>query len=121
MTSECFIRRSDTIESVLCGLLFPTEFSIKDKVQHWVRVFSGFDKVEIKALEKILEQKQRYDANSCLSRLQHLISLPDFYLWSLMNYKLIFRRFLLGLQVTARDAEVSVAQADVSGSQTVKK
>lgn len=51
--------RSDTIESVLCGLLFPIEFSIKDKVQHWVRVFSGFDKVEVKALEKILEQKQR--------------------------------------------------------------
>ncbi|KAG6641941.1 sister chromatid cohesion protein PDS5 homolog B-like [Carya illinoinensis] len=51
--------RSDIIESVLCGSLFPTESSIKDKVQHWVRVFSGFDKVEVKALEKILEQKQR--------------------------------------------------------------
>lgn len=51
--------RSDTIESVLCETLFPTEFSIKDKVKHWVRVFSGFDKVEVKALEKILEQKQR--------------------------------------------------------------
>ncbi|GAV59827.1 hypothetical protein CFOL_v3_03358 [Cephalotus follicularis] len=51
--------RSDTIESVLSGSLFPTEFSIKEKVKHWVRVFSGFDKVEVKALERILEQKQR--------------------------------------------------------------
>lgn len=74
-TSLC---RSDTIESVLCGLLFPIEFSIKDKVQHWVRVFSGFDKVEVKALEKILEQKQRYRVNSWLARLQLLISLKTF-------------------------------------------
>ncbi|KAM1033682.1 hypothetical protein FF1_037151 [Malus domestica] len=51
--------RSDTIESVLCESLFPTNFSVKDKVKHWVRVFSSFDKVEVKALEKILEQKQR--------------------------------------------------------------
>ncbi|KAL5574829.1 hypothetical protein UlMin_016528 [Ulmus minor] len=51
--------RSDVIESVLCGSLFPNEFSIKDKVRHWVRLFSVFDKVEIKALEKVLEQKQR--------------------------------------------------------------
>ncbi|KAM1124110.1 sister chromatid cohesion protein PDS5 homolog A [Malus sylvestris] len=51
--------RSDTIENVLCESLFPPNFSLKDKVKHWVRVFSGFDKVEVKALEKILEQKQR--------------------------------------------------------------
>ncbi|KAK0598612.1 hypothetical protein LWI29_036294 [Acer saccharum] len=51
--------RSDTIDSVLCGSLFPTEFSVKDRVGHWVRVFSGFDRIEMKALEKILEQKQR--------------------------------------------------------------
>ncbi|XP_040362062.1 sister chromatid cohesion protein PDS5 homolog B isoform X1 [Rosa chinensis] len=51
--------RSDTIENVLCESLFPTDFSTKDKVKHWVRVFSVFDKVEVKALEKILEQKQR--------------------------------------------------------------
>ena len=52
------------IELVLCETLFPTEFSIKDKVKHWVRVFSGFDKVEVKALEKILEQKQRSVSNA---------------------------------------------------------
>ncbi|XP_010243945.1 PREDICTED: sister chromatid cohesion protein PDS5 homolog A-like isoform X2 [Nelumbo nucifera] len=51
--------RSETIEVVLCESLFPTEFSIKDKVKHWVKIFPGFDKVEVKALEKILEQRQR--------------------------------------------------------------
>jgi sister-chromatid-cohesion protein PDS5 len=57
--------RSDTIESVLCGSLFPIESSVKDKVKHWVRIFSGFDKVEVRALEKILEQKQRYVIEMC--------------------------------------------------------
>ncbi|KAL2495632.1 hypothetical protein Fot_39389 [Forsythia ovata] len=51
--------RSDTIEPILCLSLFPTDFSVKDKVTNWVRIFSGFDKIEVKALEKILEQKQR--------------------------------------------------------------
>ncbi|GMY36602.1 sister chromatid cohesion protein PDS5 homolog A isoform X4 [Fagus crenata] len=51
--------RSDTIELVLSGSLFPIESSVKEIVKHWVRVFSGFDKVEVKALERILEQKQR--------------------------------------------------------------
>jgi len=51
--------RSDMIESVLCGSVFPVEFSTSDIVKHWVEIFSGFDKVEVKALEKILEQKQR--------------------------------------------------------------
>lgn len=52
--------RSDIIESILCGSLFPSEFSINDIVKRWVEIFSGFDKVEVKALEKILEKKQRY-------------------------------------------------------------
>lgn len=39
---------------------FPSEFSIKDRAKHWVRSFSGFDKIETKALEQILLQKQRY-------------------------------------------------------------
>lgn len=51
--------RSESIELILCGSLFPPEFSVKDKVKHWVTVFSGFDKVEVKALELILMQKQR--------------------------------------------------------------
>ncbi|XP_019440010.1 PREDICTED: sister chromatid cohesion protein PDS5 homolog A-B [Lupinus angustifolius] len=51
--------RPDIIESVLCGSLFPSEFSVNYMVKHWVDIFSGFDKVEFKALEKIMEQKQR--------------------------------------------------------------
>ncbi|KAJ6756804.1 ANDROGEN INDUCED INHIBITOR OF PROLIFERATION AS3 / PDS5-RELATED [Salix purpurea] len=51
--------RSDAIESVLCGSLFQTEFAVKDRSKYWVRIFSVIDKVEVKALEKILEQKQR--------------------------------------------------------------
>ncbi|XP_042029643.1 sister chromatid cohesion protein PDS5 homolog B-like isoform X1 [Salvia splendens] len=51
--------RSDTIEPILSLNLFPTNFPVKDKVKKWVSIFSGLDKVEVKALEKILEQKQR--------------------------------------------------------------
>ena len=47
--------RYDIIESVLCGSLFPVEFSISDIVKHWIGIFSRFDKVEVKALENILE------------------------------------------------------------------
>ncbi|KAL5972453.1 hypothetical protein ACLOJK_041708 [Asimina triloba] len=51
--------RFETIESILCGSLHPSEFSVKDKVKHWIAVFSAFEKVDIKALEKLLAQKQR--------------------------------------------------------------
>ncbi|CAA7407780.1 unnamed protein product [Spirodela intermedia] len=51
--------RSEDIESILCGSLFPPEFNTKEKVKHWVTIFSGFDKTEVKALEQILMQKQR--------------------------------------------------------------
>eukprot|EP00268_Persea_americana_P056177 TRINITY_DN6598_c0_g1_i2.p1 TRINITY_DN6598_c0_g1~~TRINITY_DN6598_c0_g1_i2.p1 ORF type:complete len:1598 (+),score=356.34 TRINITY_DN6598_c0_g1_i2:124-4917(+) len=51
--------RSETIEAVLCGSLSPTEFSVKDKVKLWVTVLCVFEKVDTKALEKLLVQKQR--------------------------------------------------------------
>ncbi|GAB2298992.1 hypothetical protein Dimus_033068 [Dionaea muscipula] len=51
--------RSDAIESIISGPLFPSEFNVQDLVNQWVRIFSGLDKVEVKALEKIMEQKQR--------------------------------------------------------------
>ncbi|CAA2991927.1 sister chromatid cohesion PDS5 homolog B-like [Olea europaea subsp. europaea] len=51
--------RSDTIETLLYLSLFPTDFSVKNKVANWVRIFSGFEKAEVRALEMILEQKQR--------------------------------------------------------------
>ncbi|CAM0914059.1 unnamed protein product [Alopecurus aequalis] len=51
--------RPESIESVLCGSLFPPEFPIKERVKHWVTAVTHFDKVEMKALEQILLQKQR--------------------------------------------------------------
>ncbi|XP_018439839.1 sister chromatid cohesion protein PDS5 homolog A isoform X2 [Raphanus sativus] len=51
--------RSDTIEYTLCSSLFPSDISVRDKVKHWIDIFSGFDNVETKAFEKILEQRQR--------------------------------------------------------------
>ncbi|KAI3499028.1 hypothetical protein L1887_34820 [Cichorium endivia] len=49
----------DTVENILSTSLFPVEISVKDKVKNWVKLFSEFDKVEVNALEKILEQRQR--------------------------------------------------------------
>ncbi|URE34813.1 Sister chromatid cohesion protein PDS5 [Musa troglodytarum] len=46
--------RSEAIELILCGSLFPPEFSVKDRVKYWVTTFSVFDKFEVKALEQIL-------------------------------------------------------------------
>ncbi|KAF6166516.1 hypothetical protein GIB67_005378 [Kingdonia uniflora] len=51
--------RPETIEVVMFRPLLPTEFSTRDIVKHWIAIFSRFDKVEVKALEKIMEQKQR--------------------------------------------------------------
>ncbi|KAF6145104.1 hypothetical protein GIB67_013455 [Kingdonia uniflora] len=51
--------RPETIEVVMFRSLLPTEFSTREIVKHWIAIFSGFDKVEVKALEKIMEQKQR--------------------------------------------------------------
>lgn len=55
-----FFCRPEMIELTLCGFLFPPEFSINDRLKHWATVFRGFDKVEVKALEQILVQKQRF-------------------------------------------------------------
>lgn len=57
------------MESILCLSLFPSEFSARDKVKNWVRSFTLFDKVEVKALEKILEQKQRLNIAAFTLRL----------------------------------------------------
>lgn len=59
--------RSDAIESILCGSLFPAEFAVKEIVGLWIRIFAGLDKFEVKALEKILEQKQRLQQNAEVS------------------------------------------------------
>ena len=52
------------MEPILSLSLFPSEFPVEHKVKNWVRSFGGFDKVEVKALEKILEQKQRFDIHT---------------------------------------------------------
>ncbi|XP_023738214.1 sister chromatid cohesion protein PDS5 homolog A isoform X1 [Lactuca sativa] len=49
----------NTIEHILSSSLFPVELSVKDKVKNWVKLFSKFDKVEVNALEMILEERQR--------------------------------------------------------------
>ncbi|KAL4585339.1 hypothetical protein LXL04_009957 [Taraxacum kok-saghyz] len=49
----------DTVEYILSTSLFPVEISVKDKVKNWVKLYSKFDKVEVNALEKILEQRER--------------------------------------------------------------
>ncbi|KAF0904436.1 hypothetical protein E2562_034511 [Oryza meyeriana var. granulata] len=51
--------RPESIESILCGSLFPPEFPTKERVKHWVTAATHFDKVEMKALEQIFLQKQR--------------------------------------------------------------
>ncbi|KAJ0986902.1 hypothetical protein J5N97_005258 [Dioscorea zingiberensis] len=66
--------RSETIELILCGSMFPPEMPIKDRVKHWLAVFSGFDKVEVKALEQLLMQKQRLQ-----QELQNYLSLRQTY------------------------------------------
>ena len=65
--------------------LFPADFSVRDKVKRWVMIFSGFDKVEVTALEKILEQKQRL--------VQMLESMNDF--------KFFFYHVIVLLQASA--------------------
>ncbi|XP_010227757.1 sister chromatid cohesion protein PDS5 homolog A isoform X2 [Brachypodium distachyon] len=63
--------RPESIESILSGSLFPPEFPTKERVQHWVTAVAHFDKVEMKALEQILLQKQRFDKSFNL-----IIALP---------------------------------------------
>ncbi|XP_074591324.1 sister chromatid cohesion protein PDS5 homolog A-like isoform X2 [Curcuma longa] len=51
--------RLEAVELIICGSLFPPELSLKNRVKHWVSIFSVLDKFEIKAIEQILLQKQR--------------------------------------------------------------
>jgi sister chromatid cohesion protein PDS5 len=57
----CFLNvfRPETVELIMIDY-FPGEFSIQDRAKHWVKSFSSFDKMETKALEQILLQKQRF-------------------------------------------------------------
>ncbi|KAI4311859.1 hypothetical protein MLD38_036722 [Melastoma candidum] len=66
--------RSELIESVLHGSLYPSSMSVGEKVKCWVRFFAVFDKVEVKALERMLEQKQRLQLE-----MQRYLSLRQMY------------------------------------------
>ncbi|KAG9448592.1 hypothetical protein H6P81_008557 [Aristolochia fimbriata] len=66
--------RPETIEAALCGCLRPSEISTKDKVKQWLIVFSVLEKVDIKALEKLLVQKQRLQ-----QEMQKYLSLRQMY------------------------------------------
>lgn len=68
---DCFIIwcRPESVESILCASLFPPEFPTKGRVKHWVKAVTHFDKIEMKALESILLQKQRSDFLSIDCRL----------------------------------------------------
>jgi len=92
--------RSDIIESILCESLFPSEFSINDIVKRWVGIFSRFDKVEVKALEKILEQKQRY-----------IFFTSEWLIFLLVSQIFIFM-VQLWYQITGRDEKVSSSEAE---------
>lgn len=110
-----FFCRPEMIELTLCGFLFPPEFSINDRLKHWATVFRGFDKVEVKALEQILVQKQRFCIFLVFFFQIFVVGLFNFYCQNLIGFARVFRSFPLGLQVTARNAEVFVSQTDRSG------
>ncbi|KAF2306079.1 hypothetical protein GH714_011216 [Hevea brasiliensis] len=89
--------RSDTIESVLCGSMFPMEFSVKERVKLWVRIFSACDKVELKALEKILEQKQRLQQEMqrylSVRQMHQDVDAPEFQKKVLFGFRIMSRSF----------------------------
>ncbi|XAR65765.1 hypothetical protein NMG60_11010002 [Bertholletia excelsa] len=89
--------RSDTIEPIFCSSMFPSEFSVKERVGNWIRVFSGFDKVEVKALEKLLEQKQRLQQEMqrylSLRQMHQENDAPEFHKKILFCFKIMSRCF----------------------------
>ncbi|WZZ02088.1 hypothetical protein YC2023_074416 [Brassica napus] len=87
--------RSDTIEHILCRSLFPSDFSVKDKVKHWIEIFSGFESAETKAFEKILEQRQRVqqEMQKYLSLKQQSADSPEMQKKILFGFRVMSRAF----------------------------
>ncbi|KAL1214039.1 putative sister chromatid cohesion protein PDS5 [Cardamine amara subsp. amara] len=89
--------RSDTIEYILCSSLFPSDFSVRDKVKHWIQIFSGFDKVETKAFEKILEQRQRIHQEMqrylSIKQMQQSADTPEMQKKALFGFRVMSRAF----------------------------
>lgn len=60
----CFDRdskefRAQGMELVFSEQLFPSGFPVQERVKCWIAFFSAFDSNDVKALERILQQKQR--------------------------------------------------------------
>nr|VDD38116.1 unnamed protein product [Brassica oleracea] len=87
--------RSDTIEHILCSSLFPSDFSVRDKVKHWIEIFSGFESAETKAFEKILEQRQRVqqEMQKYLSFKQQSADSPEMQKKILFGFRVMSRAF----------------------------
>ncbi|KAG2261739.1 hypothetical protein Bca52824_068818 [Brassica carinata] len=87
--------RSDTIEHILCSSLFPSDFSVRDKVKHWIEIFSGFENAETKAFEKILEQRQRVqqEMQKYLSFKQQSADSPEMQKKILFGFRVMSRAF----------------------------
>ncbi|GMH26851.1 hypothetical protein Nepgr_028694 [Nepenthes gracilis] len=89
--------RSDAIESILCGALFPSKIKIKDLVNQWIRIFSALEKAEVKALENIMEQKQRLQQEMrkylSLKQTYKDADLPDFQKKVVLFFRVMSRCF----------------------------
>lgn len=53
--------RAQDLEIVISEQLFPLEFSTENRVRCWIVSFDAFDEKCVKAFEKILSDKQRYE------------------------------------------------------------
>ncbi|ESQ39921.1 hypothetical protein EUTSA_v10000739mg [Eutrema salsugineum] len=89
--------RSDTIEHILCSSLFPSDFSVRDKVKLWIGIFSGFDNVETKAFEKIMEQRQRIQQEMqrylSFKQMQQSADVPEMQKKILFGFRVMSRAF----------------------------
>ena len=47
------------MEVVFSEQLFPADFPVIERTKCWISFFSAFDENDVKALERILQQKQR--------------------------------------------------------------
>jgi hypothetical protein len=52
--------RAQAMELVFSEQLFPADFPVVERAKCWISFFSVFDENDVKALERILQQKQRY-------------------------------------------------------------
>ena len=51
------------MELIFAEDLFPVQFPVDERTQHWILMFAVFGSTDIKALERILSQQQRCNGN----------------------------------------------------------